>query len=102
MANFEKAISSSLQVVAEVLEGISRLHNFCIDMRSCDLSEDIDEMIPLHASPLGWGYLPTVETLVPPSVPGSSQIRDAIVSIVSQNGFGRPAHNIVRHREGTS
>ena len=63
------------------------------------MSEDIDEIIPLHASPLGWGCLPTVETLVPPSVPGSSQIHDAIVSMVSQNGFGRPAHNIVRHRE---
>ena len=98
----KKPLAVSLQVVAEVLKGISRLHNFCIDMRSCDLSEDIDEIIPLHASPLGWGYLPTVETLVPPSVSGSSQIHDAIVSMVSQNGFGRPAHNIVMHREGTS
>ena len=81
----KKPLAVSLQVAAEVLEGISRLHNFCIDMRSCDLSEDIDEIIPLHASPFGWGYLPTVEALVPPSVPESSQIRDAIVSIFSQH-----------------
>ena len=53
MANFEKPSAVSLQVAAEALEGISRLHNFCIDMRSHDLSEDIDEIIPLHASSLG-------------------------------------------------
>ena len=95
----KKPLAVSLQMAAEVLEGISRLHNFCIDMRSHHLSEDVDEIIPLHASPLGWGYLPTVEALVPPSVPGSSQICDAIVSMVPQNGFGCPAHNMVRHRE---
>ena len=95
----KKPLAVSLKVAAEALEGISRLHNICIDMRSCDLSEDIDEIIPLHASPLGWGYLPIFETLVPPLVPGSSQTCDAIVSMVSQNGIEGPAHDIVRHRE---
>ena len=98
----KKTLTAFLQVSVKVLEVISRLHNFCIDMRSCDLSDDIDEIIPLHASLLGGGggvYLSTVETLVPLSVPGSSQIHDVIVNIVSQNGSGHPDHDIVRHRE---
>ena len=65
MAALEKATFVSLSVRSEVLECISRLHNYCINMRSHDLSEDIAEIIPLETSPLGWGYLPTVEILEP-------------------------------------
>ena len=83
----------------EVLESISRLHNFCNNMRSHDLCENVGKTVPFNTSPLGWGCIPTVETLVPPSVPGSSHIHDTIVSMVSQIGFGCQAHNIVRHRE---
>ena len=54
-------------------------------MRSPDLisEQEIDEIMPVGASPLGWGYIPIVETLAPlTSVHGSSQIRDAKVSTV--------------------
>ena len=88
----------SLSVGSEVLECISRLHNYCFDMRSQGLSEDIAEIIPLEKSPLGWGYLPTVEMLQP-SVHGTSQVCDAILGMVSQHGFGRPPHNIERHQQ---
>ena len=76
-----------------MLECSSQLHNYCIDMRSQGLSEDIAEIIPLEKSPLGWGYLPTVEMLQP-SVHGTSQVHDAILGMVSQHGFGRSPHNI--------
>ena len=94
----KKPLFVSLGVGSEVLECISRLHNYCIDMRSQGLSEDIAEIIPLEKSPLGWGYLPTVEMLRP-SVHGTSQVRDAILGMVSQHGFGRPPHNIERHQQ---
>ena len=80
----------------------SDLHRFCIDIRSPDLTseQEIDEIIPVEASPLGWGYIPTVETLAPPtSVHGSSQICNAILCMILQNGFGRPAHNIEQHQQ---
>ena len=83
----------SLTVGSEVLECISRLHNYCIDMRTHDLSEDIAEMLPLQTSPLEWGYLPIVEMLEP-SVHGTSHVNDAILDIVSQHGFGRPPQNV--------
>ena len=71
-------------------------------MRSPDLTseQEIDEIIPVGASPLGWGYIPTVEPLAPhTSVHGSSQICDAILCMILQNGFGRPSHNIERHQQ---
>ena len=86
---FKKPLFVSLSVGSEVLECISQLHNYCIDMRSQDLSEDIAEIIPLETSPLGWGYLPTVEMLEP-SVHGASQVCDTILGMVSQHGFERP------------
>ena len=55
---------------------------------------EIDGIIPVPTSPLGWGYLPTVEPLHVPSVPATSKVYDAVLGMVSRNGFGRPAHNI--------
>ena len=98
----KQPIGVSLNVAAEVLECISQLHNFCIDMRSPDLTseQEIDEIIPVEASPLGWGYLPTVAPLAPPtSAHGSSQICDAILCMELQNELGRPGHNIERHQK---
>ena len=71
-------------------------------MRTSDLTnnQEIEEIMPVEASPLGWGYLPTVEELVHHrSVQGSSQVQDAILCMVLQNGFGRPAHNIERQHQ---
>ena len=93
MAALKKPLFVSLSVGSEVLECNSWLHNNCIDMRSQGQSEDIAEIIHLETSPLGWGYLPTVEMLEP-SVHGTSQVHDAILGMVSQYGFGRPPHNI--------
>ena len=88
----------SLHVGSELLECISRLHNYCIEMRSNDLCSEIDEFFPVPTYPLGWGYLPTVEPLQVASVFETSKVCDAVLSMVSQNGFGRPAHNLERHR----
>jgi hypothetical protein len=65
----KQPLGVSLNVTAEVLECISQLHNFCIDMRSPDLTieQEIGKNIPVEVSPLGWGYLPTVEPLAPPT-----------------------------------
>ena len=99
----KQPLGVSLSTAADVLQCISCLHNFCINMRTSDLTtnQEIDEIIPVEASPLGWGYLPTVEELVHHrSCQGSSQVRDAILCMVLQNGFGRPAHNIeCQHQE---
>ena len=92
----KKPLFISLSVKSEVLECISQQHNYCIDMRSQDLSEDKAESISLETSPLEWGYLQTVEILEP-SVHGTSQVRDAILGIVSQHGFGRPPQNVECH-----
>ena len=89
----KKPLFVSLSVGSEVLECISWLHNYCIDMRSQDLSEDIAEIIPFETSPLGWGNLPAVEILEP-SVHGTSQVHDAILGMVSQHGFERPLQNV--------
>ena len=89
----------SLHVGSELLECINQVHNYCIYKRSHDLCSEIDEIIPLQASQLGWGYLPTVEPFQNTSVSGTSQVHDAVLGIVSQNGFGRPAHNIEQHRQ---
>ena len=89
----------TLHVGSELLECISRLHNYCIYMRSNDLCSEIDETIPVPTSPLGWEYLPTVEPLKFPSISGISKVLDAVLVTVSQKGFGRPADNIERHRK---
>ena len=66
-------------------------------MRPNDLCCEIDEIIPAPTSPLGWGYLPIVEPLQVPSVSGTSKVCDAVLGMVSENCFGRPAQNIERY-----
>jgi hypothetical protein len=67
----KKPLGGSLHVGSELLERISWLHNCCIDKRSHDLCSEIEEIIPLQATPLGWGCLPTVEPLQITSVSGT-------------------------------
>ena len=95
----KRPLGVSLHVGSELLECISWLHNYCIDKRSHDLCSEIDEIIPLQASPLGWGYPPTVDPLQNTSVSGTSQVLDAVLDMASQNGFGRPAHSIEWHQQ---
>ena len=54
------------------------------------------EIIAMKDSPLGWGYLPTVEELVP--IPGTSQTRYIFLRKVTREGLRRPAHNVERKR----
>ena len=98
----KQPLSVSLSTATDVLECISCLHNFCINMRTSDLTnnQEIEEIIQVKASPLGWGYFPTVEEFVHQrSLQGSSQVQDAILCLVLQKGFGRPAHNIKRQHQ---
>jgi len=48
-------------------------------------------------SPLGWGYLPTVEPLC--ILPGSSVMRDVILTRLQTLGLQRPPVNIERRRK---
>jgi hypothetical protein len=95
-------LQTKLAMSASVFEACARLHNFVInndweDEDFEDMDETDMEIVALPNSPNGqWGYLPTVEDLVP--VGGTSQIRDAVVEYVSMNAFRRPAHNEERRR----
>ena len=73
----KQPLGVSLSTAADILECISCLHHLCINMRTSDLknNQDIEEIIPVEASPFGWGYLPTVEALIPNrSLQGLSQV----------------------------
>jgi hypothetical protein len=95
-----KHLETKLKNSSRVLEACARLHNFVIDQDSDDdfvIDEDEWddlEIETMEGSPLGWGYLPTVEPLH--TIPGTSMVRDAIVRHVSRNGYRRPAHNVER------
>ena len=52
----------------------------------------INTIEAMPGSPLGWGFLPTVEPLQP--ILGTSWTRDAIVQHVSHCGYWRPADNV--------
>jgi len=51
---------------------------------------------PMPNAPLGWAYLPTVRKL--DVVQGTSQIRQIILDVVTNNGFRRPPANVLRKR----
>ncbi|KAI2496037.1 nuclease [Fragilaria crotonensis] len=53
-------------------------------------------IVPQRDSPLGWGYLPTVEKLTP--IPGTSVIRDVIFDRIGQLGLRRPTYNLLANR----
>ena len=65
-------------------------------MKSLNLSDDVDSIVPLYAPLLGWKYFHTDESLVLVSVPTLSLGGIAIANMVSHNGCGQPAHNLVR------
>lgn len=95
-----KPLETNLVNASRVLEACARLHNFVIDHdfdNQSDNEEDDDvdlQIVAMEGSPLGWGYLPTVEAFQP--IPGTSTIRDAILRHVSRNGYRRPPENIQR------
>jgi len=94
-------LETKLTNSSKVLEACARLHNFVIDQDSDDDFDEDDEsnhyqnrIKVMDQSPLGWGYLPTVQPLE--TIPGTSRTRDAIVRHVSRNGYRRPAENVER------
>jgi hypothetical protein len=83
----------------EALECCSRLHNFCIDNNGEDFVDThtaVREILHIPGAAFGWGYLPTIEPLVP--MPGTSQIRDIIVRRINRLDLRRPAANVERMR----
>ena len=98
-----RKLETSLKVSSKILSACAILHNFVINRqlgkeefvrhvtKDCNL-----EIIAMQDSPLGWGYLPTVEELVP--IPGTSQTRDIVLRKVTREGLRRPTHNVERRR----
>jgi hypothetical protein len=98
-------LQTSLAKASEVLKCCSRLHNFCIDQngQGDDEIEDcnavVREILPMARAEFGWGYLPTVEALIPQNpMAGTSQMRDVIVRRIRRLGLRRPAANVERAR----
>ena len=92
-----KPLECSLQTNALILDVCARLHNFVIDNKEDDFcvedwSLDGPNISVMTGSPLGWGYLPTVQDLQ--TIPGTSQTRDAIMRHIQRNGFSRPQRNL--------
>jgi hypothetical protein len=77
------------------------LHNFVIDNKPDDFSVkdlklDGPNIRRMAESPLGWGYLPTVEA--PEIQPAASQTRDAIMRHIQRNGYSRPQRNLEQNK----
>jgi hypothetical protein len=97
-----RPLECSLKTNALILEICARLHNFVIDNKEDDFSDEdwtLDGPIigAMADSPLGWGYLPTVEELQ--MHPGTSQTRDAIMRHIRRNGFSRPQRNLEQQKQ---
>jgi hypothetical protein len=82
-----KPLECSLKVNADILQICALLHKFVINNKDNDFISDISLDGPnirvMSESPLGWGYLPTVEPLE--AHPGTSQMRDAILRHIQCN-----------------
>jgi hypothetical protein len=61
-----------------------------------DNNSGCPEIHPVENSPLGWGYLPTVEEFIP--LPGTSHTPDIVVQTNTWNGFGQPQYNLERRQ----
>jgi hypothetical protein len=97
-----RPLECSLQTNARILAICARLHNYVIDQNEEtfsdeDLELDGPNIQPMPESPLGWGYLPTVEELQ--AYPGTSQTRDAIMRHIRRHGFSRPQRNLAQREE---
>jgi hypothetical protein len=99
-----KPLECSLKVNVNILEICALLHNYVIDCKAHDdddnspgdKSLDGPKIRSMLESPLGWGYLPTVEPLV--THPGTSQTRDAILRHIHRHGFCRPQRNLAQNQ----
>jgi hypothetical protein len=75
------------------------MHNYVLD---CQIQKEPDEetgsanseIHVMAGSPLGWGYLPTIDNFN--SLPGTSLTREAILQKIARHGFRHPTHNLKR------
>jgi hypothetical protein len=99
-----KKLETTLENSARILEACARLHNYALDCKirkeeQVEEAEDEQDLTEIHlmpGSPLGWGYLPTVQNFQ--SLPGTSLTREAVLRKIARHGFRRPAHNLERRR----
>jgi len=95
-------LGGRLSTRSKILEACARLHNYVISHK---IKTDFDtfinnvesEITPMPDSPLGWGYLPTLQDFA--DISGTSATRRAIVKHIKHNGYRRPIDNINRRRE---
>ena len=97
------SLSFRMKKSVAILSACARLHNFCLlmdDDKKKELANGMEfltslELVdPMPNAPLGWAYLPTVRKL--DVVQGTSQIRQIILDVVTNNGFRRPPANVLR------
>ena len=90
-----------------ILSAFACLHNFCLlmnDHKKKELANEMEFLTSLelvdpmpNAPPLGcWAYLPTVRKLDVVQV--TSQIRQIILDVVTNNGFRLPPAIVLRRR----
>jgi hypothetical protein len=97
-----RPLQVNLSTAAKVIETCARLHNFCLredNYNAGSVPNDktvLNEIVSRRDSPLGWGYLPTVERL--DKIPGTLLMRDVIIDRISQLGLRRPTHNLLANR----
>jgi hypothetical protein len=98
-----KKLETTLVNSAKIIEACARMHNYVLDCKiekeevePGEKDEAEHEIHVMPDSPLGWGYLPTIEVFH--SLPGTSLTREAVVRKIARGGFRRPAHNLERRR----
>ncbi len=74
------------------------MHNYVLDCKQQDEDKDSLEDEPeIHAmpgSPLGWGYLPTIENFH--SFPGISHTQDTVLHKMTREVLWHPVYNLER------
>ena len=97
------SLSFRMKKSVAILSACARLHNFCLlmdDDKKKELANGMEFLTSLELvdsmpnAPLGWAYLPTVRKL--DVVQGTSQIRQIILDVVTNNGFRQPPSNMLR------
>jgi hypothetical protein len=93
-----RKLERSLTNSSRILEACARMHNYvlnCNDQEdNPDSPQDEPEIHALAGSPLGWGYLPTVQDFS--SLAGISHTHNTVVRKITREGLRCPAHNVER------
>jgi hypothetical protein len=103
-----KKLETSLHNSAKSIEACAQMHNYVLD---CQIQKEtvvaenalVEETnsanseihVMAAGSPLGLGYLPTIDNFN--LLPGTSLVtREAILQKIARHGFRRPTHNLER------